>query len=423
MNGQELTADDVKFSYDAYSQPTAAAQYPIFRDVESITALDKYTVQIKTKKPTAYLMYSLVGPLTIVFSRLAYEKQGGLKNSLPIGTGPFILDKHEYRNLTTAHKNPDYFVSGRPYLDGVELHWIPDPAAKVAAYRSGQLDTMTAQNGWDQFEQVMSTERGKTNVRVFQQNSLGQPHFGVYHDKPPFNDLRVRQGVSMALDRNGMVTARYKQGRWSIGIPTDWTGKDYPSIPSEFGPNFAYNPAEAKKALAAAGAADLAFTITVSTNTGQPDDQVPLALEYWKQIGLKPDIKVLDTVSFNQGYFGKQLGGMVYGAAITGGTDLNDFTYRNLRTGEVTNYYGIADPQMDALLDAQQSAFDRGKREAIGAQILQREFDQVNRVWAASYILADLKRPYVQGGYISNDVYFWANALGLYQLADTWLDK
>src|SRR5262249_26820520 len=151
---------------------------------------------------------------------------------------------------------------------------------------------------FDEFEQVMKTERGKTDVNVFQHNTGGQPYFGVYHTKPPFNDVRVRKALSMALDRNAMVKARYKEGRWAIGIPTDWTGQDSPSTPEQFGPNWQYNPAEAKKLLQAAGVDGMSFPLSVSTATGQPDDQVLLAMEYWKALGLNPQMKVLDAIAF-----------------------------------------------------------------------------------------------------------------------------
>ena len=288
-NGHEMTTDDVKFSMEAYRAPGQTNKVGIFRDVDTVQAVDKYTLKITMKRPAAYFLYSLAGPLPLVFSRQAYEKQGGLANSKPTGTGPFILDRHDFRSLTTAHKNPDYFVKGRPYLDGVEFHWIPDRAALVAAYRAGNIDAFINSDTWEVLEDVLRTEQGKTDVNVFQQNSAGQASFGADHTKPPFNDVRVRRAVAMALDRDAMVKARYKIGRWSVQFPTDWSGQDYPSIPSQYGPYYQYNVGEAKKMLAAAGASDLAFTLWAGSVTGQPDDQIALAMEYWKQLGLEAE--------------------------------------------------------------------------------------------------------------------------------------
>jgi ABC-type transport system substrate-binding protein len=282
----------------------------------------------------------------------------------------------------------------------------------------------TGNDSWEIFENVMRTEQGKTDVNVFQQNSAGQPHFGVYQDKPPFNDIRVRRAAAMALDRDAIVKARYKIGRWSVAFPTDWSGQDYPSTPSQFGPFYQYNPDEAKKLLSAAGASDLAFTLWAGSATGQPDDQIALAMEYWRQIGMKPTLKLLDIVAFAQAQISHQVDGIAWsstGSTILG-TDLDDLTYRLEHTGEANNLYGIGDPQLDSLMEAQQKEFDRTKREQLGSQILNRDFDQVHRIWAASFLGKDFKRPYVQN-YVSHDVYFYANAWGSYQLADTWLDK
>jgi ABC-type transport system substrate-binding protein len=267
----------------------------------------------------------------------------------------------------------------------------------------------------------MSTEKGKTDVNVFQQNVGGQPHFAVNFARSPWNDVRVRRGLSMALDRDAIATARYKVGRWSMGLPTDWSARHWPPKGDEFGPYFQFNPKEAKAQLTAAGF-NPEFSVLVSTTNGQPDDQVVLANEYWKQIGLKPSIKVVDQVAFNKQFYGKDYD-IVFGAGLTGGTDLDDFGYRLMHTGEPGNIYGMSDPEVDKITENVQTEFQRAPREKLGEQLLQRELDQVNRIWATSYLLQDFKRPYVQGGYISHDVYFWANGWGLYALANTWLDK
>jgi ABC-type transport system substrate-binding protein len=147
-------------------------------------------------------------------------------------------------------------------------------------------------------------------------------------------------------------------------------------------------------------------------------------MEYWKQVGLKPTLKVVDNVAFTQANIAHQVDGIVFniGGVGNGGTDLDDFSYRLMHTGEANNLYGINDPELDTILEAQQKEFDRPKREQLGAQILARHFDQVHRIWGGGYLGKEFKRPYVQN-YVSHDIYFYANAYGSYQLADTWLDK
>jgi ABC-type transport system substrate-binding protein len=159
-----------------------------------------------------------------------------------------------------------------------------------------------------------------------------------------------------------------------------------------------------------------------SLGTGSADDQVVLALEYWKQIGLRPQLKIMDRVALNQSLLSHQFDGMSYGGSFNAGTDIDDFTFRAYHTGEANNLYGVSDPQMDSLTEAQQREFDHDKRLQIAGQILRRELDQVYRIWGVSFLAEDFKRPYVQN-YVSHAVYFFANAWGSYQLADTWLDK
>jgi peptide/nickel transport system substrate-binding protein len=357
----------------------------------------------------------------MIFNKKAHLAGASFKDQ-PMGTGPFIIDKHEFRNVTRARKNPDYFVPGRPYLDSLELYWMPDDATKLSAYRTGQIDTLLGSGAYDTYyEQIMSTERGKTDVNVFQHNSGGQPNFAMNHRLSPWKDVRVRRGLSMALDRDAIVKARYSKGRWSMGLPTDWSARHFPPKGEEFGPYFQYNPKEAKAQLDQA-AFPKDFEILVSSVTGAPDDQVVLAVEYWKQIGLNPTIKVVDSVAFNQRYNSKDFG-IVYSGPITGGTDLDDFGFRMLHTGQVANIQGISDPDVDRITEKVQETFDRAPREKLGEDLLQRELDQVFRVWGASQFIQDFKRPYVQGGYISHDVYFFASGWGMYTFTDTWLDK
>ena len=225
-NGQELTSDDVKFSFDAYRQPDQITKASIFRDVDKIEAIDKYNIKISMKRPAAYFLYSLVGPLPLIFSRAAYEKQGGLHDAKPTGTGPFIFDRHDYRSVITAHRNPDYFVKGRPYLDGVELRWLPGNASVIAAYRAGQIDAFTVYDTYDNVDEILRTEKGKTDVNVFQNNAGIQPYFAPILNRPPFNDIRIRQGLSMALDRDAMIKARFKVGQKGNRLPDrlEWPG-------------------------------------------------------------------------------------------------------------------------------------------------------------------------------------------------------
>lgn len=421
MNGAAMTAEDVLYSFEVYKQPTSIGQAAILRDIDTVTALDKHTIQIKMKKPASYFLYSLAGPLIMIFNKAAHMQNPDIMKTTPLGTGPFMLESHEYRKQTVAKKNPNYFVPDRPYLDRLELFWMPDEASRVSAFRSGEIDSILGSGSWETYmDAIMSTERGKTDVNVFQHNAGGQPNFAVNHRNAPWNDVRVRRGLSMALDRNAMLKARFKVGRWSMGLPTDWSARHYPLTGEEYGPYFQYNPAEAKKMLDEAGF-DKNFEILISSVTGAPDDQAVLAMEYWKQIGLNPTFKVVDSVGFSQQYNQKNFN-MVFSGPLTGGTDIDDFGFRMMHTGQVANIQGISDPEVDRITEKIQETFERAPREALGEELLQRELNQVFRIWATSQFIQDFKRPKIQGSYISHDVYFFAHGWGMHTFEGVWLD-
>ncbi|MFN8556737.1 MAG: IS66 family transposase [Dehalococcoidia bacterium] len=440
VNGRPLTAEDFVYSYRQYLETKAVGQAAIFRDVDKFEAVDKTTFKITTKKPVAYLLNSLSAPLAFVIAKEARERADGLKPDPPIGTGPFIMKEHKFRNTLTMDRNPAYFREGRPYLDGIDLVWIGDPATAMAAYRTGQIHTTNFIRAGERtaFEDLLKTEGwsrdgGKTDVHVNQMNSGGAPYFAFRLDQAPFNDVRVRRALSMALDREKMILSAYGWGRYALGFPTDWVypaGRPWPHEPKDFPEWFRVNPEKAKALLAEAGVQpgqlkiDVLVSSTTGTAVGPVADQATLAQEAWKRIGVEAQIKVTDAVAFQTNFYSKKgEPNQVFAAPpISSGLDLDDYSYRVLRGGELANYINLADAEMDRLLEAQQAEFDRGKREEIGRRIAERDMDQVIRVWGASRLWWEMKRPFVQN-WITHDVYMSANGWGSDQTENTWLDQ
>jgi peptide/nickel transport system substrate-binding protein len=432
VNGRHLTAEDFQYTYRAYVAEKSVAQASIFRDVDRFEAVDRLTFKMTTRKPVAYLINSLSSPLPFVIAREAREgRPDGLKNDPPIGTGPFIMKEHKYRNTLRMDRNPNYFRQGLPYLDGIDLIWNDDPAAIVAAYRTNQYHTIFLLGGADTFNDILKTEGwsregGKTDAHVNQMNSGGNTAYQFRVDQKPFNDVRVRRALAMACDRDKYITAIYGgMGRYALGFPTDWVhppGKPWPHTKEDFPEWYRYNPDRAKALLAEAGygPGDLKIELLISSPGSDLD---VLVTEDWKKIGVDVKRTVLDRVAYQGSFYGRKYdpGQVFAGASISAGVDLDDFTYRILRTGEVANYYYLSDPELDRLLDAQQAEFDREKRKEIGRAIANRDLDQVYRVWMVTALLWEVKRPFLQN-WITHDVYMFANVWGSDQTERTWLD-
>ncbi|MFN8557042.1 MAG: ABC transporter substrate-binding protein [Dehalococcoidia bacterium] len=206
VNGRQLTAEDFVYSYRQYLETKAVGQAAIFRDVDKFEAVDKGTTSRSTKKPVAYLLNSLSAPLVFVIAKEARERADGLKPDPPIGTGPFIMKEHKFRNTLKMDRNPAYFREGRPCLDGIDATWLGDAATAAAAYRTGQVDTINYVRAgeWTALQDLLKTEGwtregGKSDVHVNQMNSGGNTQFAWRVNQPA---VQRRAGAPRPVDGN-----------------------------------------------------------------------------------------------------------------------------------------------------------------------------------------------------------------------------
>lgn len=438
VSGRAMTSEDIRYTYEAYVAEKAVAQTDMFRDVVKFETPDPKTFKITTRKPSAYLINSLAAPLAFVVAREAREK-GLLKQDPPIGTGPFVMNKHTYRNTLQVDRNPAYFRPGRPYLDGVDFTWILDPTAAIAAYRTGALDTINYvfAGGFDVVDQLLKSEGwtgegGKSDLHVNQMNSGGNTGYFWRHDVAPFNDVRVRRALSMGLNREKQIagiSGGEGKGRYSLAIPTDWValpGKPWPYAASDYPKWYQHNRDAAKALLADAGfqPGQLKLELLGASGTGPPAPILALIQEDWKAIGVEANIRLIDTVALQGLFYGNKLGPfqVLGGVSTSSGLDLDDFTFRVLHSQSKNNQIGLKDPELDKLLEAQQAEFDRAKRTDLGRQIAARDLDQLYRLWMTTTLYWEMKRPYVQN-WTTHDVYMFMNGWALSEVEDTWLDR
>jgi len=200
VNGREVVADDVKYSLERFR-----AKSPIrarFDPVQSIDVVDRHTVRIVLKEPFApFLNHLASASHTAILPREAEERFKDFNSpDAVIGTGPFVLKSYERGVRIVFERNPDYYMPGLPYLDGVTFEIVPDQAARLALLRASKIELA---HWWG----FLSPEEGKALKRTNPEMVIS-PHIvaDVGHiflrtDQPPFNDVRVRRAVSLALDR------------------------------------------------------------------------------------------------------------------------------------------------------------------------------------------------------------------------------
>ena len=297
VDGRELTAEDVKYTFDRFMTIKGNANRHMMAALDKTEVVDKHTVKFTLKHPDAWFLDFLSNPMALcIVAREAVEKFGDLKKpEAVIGTGPWMLDRHESKVRTVFVRHPSYFVKGLPHIEHVEGIDFPDPAARFAAFITGQIDAGPEFPGMMLRHQDVKTARERRpSMRLVQFPSNVMAHVGMRTDMAPFNDIRVRQALSMALDRKAIAEATLPLG--SVRNPPVPAALTAWSIPyAQLGEGAKYdehNVAEARRLLKEAGHGNgLATTLTYATYQSQEYiDTVQMFVKFWKDVGV--DVKV-----------------------------------------------------------------------------------------------------------------------------------
>jgi peptide/nickel transport system substrate-binding protein len=141
VNGRELTADDVKYTYERFLATKGNPNRALLHMVDKVEAPDKYTVKFTLKEPNAWFLNRLASTSTWIVARECVEKYGDLKTrESVVGTGPWMLERYEPGSKLSFVRNPNCFYPKLPYVDAVELSIIPDSNTAFAAFLAGKLD-------------------------------------------------------------------------------------------------------------------------------------------------------------------------------------------------------------------------------------------------------------------------------------------
>ncbi len=247
LKGRELTAADVKYCFEAYAKE--GVQTFTFQEIEAMETPDSHTLRVHLRTPNALFPQNVAEPVAVIFSREVLEEDGDLKKRL-IGTGPYILKEHTRKVRVVLQRNPDYFDAGRPYVDEYVILSTPDSATRMAAFRTGQSDFLPLQSP----SEVEAVRKTNPNA-IVQALTPSITPFGLAlaQDRPPFNDVRVRRALSMAIDRQKQVDTVFEgHGILTAGVPWIYYQDAKPTA-KDLGPWWQYRPADAKKLLAEAG--------------------------------------------------------------------------------------------------------------------------------------------------------------------------
>lgn len=251
-DGEPFSSADVVFSADVFLRQTNPRVRAILAHVARIEAPDKDTVVFTLKEPfPAFIQAFEVATITIVPKHLyaGTDFQNNPHNNHPIGTGPFMFDRWVRGSVIKLKRNPHYYEPGKPYLDAIYWHVIPDAFARAAAYENGTLDIMPAGSvesfDLDRLQKLPNTcltEKGNEYFNPFAMLWLN-------NRKGPMADRRFRQAIMYALDNEfAKDVVWYGRGKVPTGA--------FSSNLANHDPNerpYPHDPARARQLLAEMG--------------------------------------------------------------------------------------------------------------------------------------------------------------------------
>ena len=373
VNGRELTADDVKYTYERFLTLKGNPNRPVLESVERIDVLDKHTVKFTLAEPNAWFLDLLASTSTWIIAKECVATFGDLKKvESVVGTGPWMLDRWEPNVKLVYVRNPYYFVPGLPYADGVEVIIDKDPSSRLAAWLGGQTDFGPEyQQAVRRIDLELARQR-KPGLQTAEYTWFVSNVTGLRIDRPPFNDVRVRRALSRANNLAEIFEAlALSQGHWVPNPVVPAAFADWAIPIDQLGPEgrklYEHNPAEAKRLLAEAGYANGLKTTVEAPGTGYgPDflDFVQITVKNWKAAGIDAELRLKEYGAFISSTIYGKFDHMFLGLRGTW-ADPEAYFYRSYMPGQPQNVMNVNDPKLTEMIKRQRRTFDVAKRKQI----------------------------------------------------------
>jgi len=287
-DGTDFTVDDVKYSYDIImDEEVGHPAYRYVTDAESIEIVDKETVRFKMANVN--VRFPNQQHWSFIIPQSTADKPDDWLQTNVIGTGPFMLEEWKPDIEMKLRKNPEYWIPGRPYLDGIDMKVFPEEATSIAGLRTGEVDLCTLEDP-NNF-QLLTTN---PNINLLLVPANGGNFWCFNGDNPPMDDLKVRQAISAAINREEVVEL-VGAGLGAVsGVITPAFSAVH--VPPQDLPYFQYDPELAKKLLSESSVPDgfkmdclYISTLPIMKNGAQ------LFQKYMEAIGIEVELKGQET--------------------------------------------------------------------------------------------------------------------------------
>jgi peptide/nickel transport system substrate-binding protein len=385
-DGTPFTAQAVADHFNRLLDPANRFAGRVYLAIEKVEAQDELTAVFKMRGPNAALAKTLAQPsvVTLIISVKALNEKGPDYNRNPVGTGPFVFKEWRAADRLIAERNPNYWDKDKPYLDRVIVRPLPDSDARYASLGKGDVNVI-----WeDRAENILKAKKDKSLV-VLNWIGSGALVIPLNTAKEPLNDKRVRQAISMGLNRKANAAVL------SQGLRPVYDDPYGPSSGIECKDNGAlgYDPEKAKKLLADYGKpVKLVHTVT-ATPRGREGAQVFQA--DMKKIGIEVTIKPVDQTQLVKETLSRDF--LVSGWRIIDFPDVDPQMFANFHSKSPINFSGYNNPEVDRLLLIGRTQLDPAVRNNAYCDLIKILNDDVVWLWTGSNTDFAITRANVRG--------------------------
>lgn len=411
-NGDPVTSADVKFSFDRIlKQENAAVSRAFFTDIDTIATPDPATVIFTLKVPNVTILaYMAHGNSAIVSEKVTNANNNDLsKKEAAVGSGPFKLGEWVPDNYMRLDANKDFYLQGQPFVDAVRINVVPDEAGIVAALRTKAADMALIQDA-----RTAKTLQGEQGVTVDAKPSPNYHLLFLNTARKPFDNPKVREAISYAVDRQQIVDA-VALGEGELTGPIAPALTQYALPVSEYA-SYKRDVAKARQLLQEANVGPIEFTIL--TQTAEPayaKDIAQIVQQQLGEVGIKVNIELLEFTQWVERWLKADFD---MAPGLNGGQpDPDAYVFRYFTTDGnlnfVTSYKN--EKVSEALKQARQTNDVAKRKELYG--VAQREL-----VLGVPFVWLYVGRDYV-GMQPSTKGFVHLPTGSIYYLRQAWLDK
>jgi peptide/nickel transport system substrate-binding protein len=424
-DGKPFTSADVKCTWElllgtASDKLRVNPRKSWYSNLDRVTTSGDYEVTFHLKRPQPALLALLASGWSPIYPCHVPARDMRTK---PIGTGPFKFVEFKPNEIVKTARNPDYWKPGRPYLDAIEWHIMPDVATRNLSFIAGRFDISSPYGTTiPLLEEVKSQapqavcELTATNVS---RNLILNP------EKPPFDNPDLRRAVALTLDRKAFLDI-ITQGKGDIGATMLPPPEGLWGMPPEmlatlpgYDPDIAKNRAEARKIMGKLGyGPNNRLTVSVSSrNIPAYRDPAVILIDHMKEIYIDGVLEPVETANWFPKVMRKDYTIGINGTE-SGVDDPDQQFYENFTCGAIRNYTGYCNKEVDKLIDQQSAEADIDKRKQLVWQIERRLAEEGARPIIFYPRGGTCTQPYVKGlTTMVNSIY------NGYRMEDVWLDK